>query len=96
MMYDNNRDGILDEYTSKLAAECHIDTSTTNGKLHLHFIRGLVSDIVDRVAEDPDKFQWDDRSCPLCDAGIPRHQLSVLNSEDGAVIFQKVPVKTDD
>ena len=57
MMYDNNRDGILEEYTNKLAAECHIDTSTLNGELHLHFIRGLVSDIVDRVAEDPDSFK---------------------------------------
>lgn len=58
MMFENNRDGILDEYTQKLAAECHIDTKTPNGKIHLHFIRGLVSDIVDRVAEDPERFKY--------------------------------------
>lgn len=59
MMYENNRDGILEEYTRKLAAECHIDTSTLGGQLNLYFIRGLVSDIVDRVAEDPDNFRYE-------------------------------------
>ncbi len=57
MMYDNDREGILQEYTKKLAAECHVDISTAEGKLHLYFIRGLVSDVVDRVAEDPDSFK---------------------------------------
>lgn len=57
-MYENDREGILEEYTKKLASECHIDASTIDGRLHLHFIRGLVSDIVDRVAEDPERFKY--------------------------------------
>jgi hypothetical protein len=57
-MYDNNRNGIIDEYTDKLGAEagCGIAYPSAADALKLRFIRGLVSDIVDRIAEDPTKF----------------------------------------
>ncbi len=64
MMYKNDRQGIIDEYTDKLASEASTIREGFSDKqnkilnnLQAHFIRGLVSDIVDRVAEDPDSFQ---------------------------------------
>ena len=63
MMYENTRDGIITEYGEKLSCECSsfgVDQATRN--LQLRFIRGLVSDIVDRVAEDPDSFKDEEKS----------------------------------
>ena len=65
MMYKTNRAGIIAEYTDKFAAEAASGSMVGvredykgQRRLQKHFIRGLVSDIVDRVSDDPAKFTF--------------------------------------
>jgi len=70
MMYQNTRKGIIDEYTDKLMdeasntgidhAHASIGLVANRKRMQEHFIRGLVCDLVDRVAEDPESFQYSD------------------------------------
>lgn len=66
MMYENTRQGLLNEFTDKLADEAAPRSDrlyTTKAqranarRMQEHFIRGLVADIIDRVAEDPENFK---------------------------------------
>jgi len=59
MMYPNTRKGMLQEYSEKVATECKIDISSDQGKMHLHFLRGHISQIIDRVINDPKRFEFE-------------------------------------
>ncbi len=58
MIYPNDREGMLQEYSEKVASECNIDISSDQGKMHLHFLRGYISQVIDRVIEEPELFEY--------------------------------------
>lgn len=59
MMYENDRQGLIDEYTDKFADEDVGRREDYRGQRSLkkNTIRGIVTAIVDRVAEDPSNFK---------------------------------------
>lgn len=59
MMYKNDRQGLIDEYTDKFADEDVSGREDYRGQRSLkkNTIRGIVTNIVDRVAEDPSNFK---------------------------------------
>ncbi len=58
-MYKNNRKGLIDEYTDKFSDEDVNLREDYRGQRSLKksSIRRLVTNIVDRVAEDPSNFK---------------------------------------
>jgi len=58
-MYENNRKGLIDEYTDKFSDEDVNLREDYRGQRSLKksSIRRLVTNIVDRVAEDPSNFK---------------------------------------
>lgn len=58
-MYEDSREGMLTEYSEKILAEFMLDPETERlkGHLHQHFIRGFISDVIDRVIENPEKYR---------------------------------------
>jgi hypothetical protein len=58
-MYEDSREGMLKEYSEKIMAEFMLDPEIERlqGHLHQHFIRGFISDIIDRVIENPEKYK---------------------------------------
>ncbi len=58
-MYEDSREGMLTEYSEKILAEFMLDPEVEKrtGSLHQHFIRGFISDVIDRVIENPEKYR---------------------------------------
>jgi len=57
-MYENTREGMIQEYSEKVAAECKVDINSFEGKMNLHFLRGHISQAIDRAVEDPEQFKY--------------------------------------
>jgi len=58
-MYEDTREGMIQEYSEKVASECNVDINTDAGKLHLHFLRGYISQAIDRAVEHPERFKYE-------------------------------------